>query len=168
MVIGQNLCPFAKPVWLKKSLHIAIVETSDAEELVLSILKECERLDENDSIETTLLLAPQYLDFMNFLDMVDVATECMHRKGYEGIYQLASFHPDYQFEGTQKSDLENYTNRSPFPTFHLLREDSLDKAIGVYGNTDVIPERNIATLNTLGKDAILAIYDTISKAGESS
>lgn len=168
MVIGQNLCPFAKPVWLKKTLHYAVLDTAEAEELVLGILRECERLDENKAIETTLILAPKYTDFLDFLDMADIATECMHRKGYEGIYQLASFHPDYQFEGTEKSDLENYTNRSPFPTFHILREHSLEKAIDTYGDTDTIPERNIATLDALGKDEIKAIYTRIVRAGVAS
>lgn len=168
MVIGQNLCPFAKPVWIKKTLHMTVLHSANPEELVLGILQECQRLDENSNIETTLIMAPSCNDFLDFLDLVDIASECMHRKGYEGVYQLASFHPYYQFEGTQSGDLENYTNRSPFPTFHLLREDRLEKAINTYGDTEAIPARNIARLNALGKEKIAAMYAAMKEQGKSS
>ncbi|NNM70329.1 MAG: DUF1415 domain-containing protein [Gallionella sp.] len=154
-VIGLNLCPFAKAVQVKKQIRYVVSAAATPEELLEDLLVELRLLQDTDAerIETTLLIHPyvlgDFLDFNDFLDTVDIAAA---EPEFNDEFQVASFHPQYQFAGTQPDDIENYTNRAPYPTLHLLREASLDKAVEAFPDADLIPERNIATMEKLGHE----------------
>ncbi len=152
-VIGLNLCPFAKAVHVKKQIRYAVSSATTHEELLSDLMRELEFLAETPSekIDTTLLIHPgvltDFLDYNDFLDVVDAALEDME---LEGILQVASFHPQYQFADTQPDDIENFTNRAPYPTLHLLRESSMVLAVSAYPEADKIFDKNIETLRKLG------------------
>ncbi len=152
VVIGCNFCPFAAAVVKQKTVFYKVEENDSVEQCLSSFAKELNRLDEDDSIETSfLILSKSAEDFNDYLDLVDKAEKLMHEKGDEGIYQLASFHPQYCFAGADEDDAANFTNRSPYPMLHLLREASIDKALEHYKNPDEIPERNIDFARKKGK-----------------
>lgn len=144
VVIGCNFCPFAANV-VKQQQVFYRVEHSDALTVCLDVfLQEISRLDEDMTIETSFLLFPNaFAHFEAYLDMVHVAEKLLKKNGYEGVYQVASFHPEYRFADAPEEDAANYTNRSPFPMLHLLREESIDRALEHYKDPDSIPERNI-------------------------
>ena len=154
-IIEYNLCPFAKGAVNKGGLRIAL-STNTKQALALEdLMSEIHLLDETPSIETSLLVFEHgFKDFFAYLDFVDLAEELINQLEYEGIYQIASFHPDYYFADTEPDDVSNYTNRSPYPMVHLLREDSLEKAIAAYGDTSQIPAKNAETMNKLGLEKI--------------
>ncbi|SNW13737.1 Protein of uncharacterised function (DUF1415) [Stenotrophomonas maltophilia] len=155
IVIGLNLCPFAKAVYVKDQVRIVLSDATTTEALVEQLAEELVLLRDTpaEQIDTTLIVHPQvltdFLDYNDFLDNADAAIEALD---LQGILQVASFHPDYQFEGVAADDASNYTNRAPFPTLHLLREDSVARAVDVYPDPDVIVERNIQTLDRIGVD----------------
>lgn len=151
-IIQYNLCPFAKGPVNKGTLKITVSHAPKKAQALEDLMTEIQRLDNHPAIETTLLVfADSFKDFFTYLDLVDLAEQLLVLQGYEGIYQLASFHPDYYFADTHPDEVANYTNRSPYPMLHLLREDHLDKVIAVYGDTERIPEKNIKTLQKLGQ-----------------
>lgn len=155
IVIGLNLCPFAKPVFIKDQIKFVKSDAKTPDELTKDLLKELNFLTgmEGDDTETTILIIPFVLqDFGHYLDYLEYANDLIYQAGLEGTFQLASFHPDYQFEDTEPNDVENYTNRSPFPLLHILREDTLAKAIKTYPNVEDIPSNNIKKLQELGVD----------------
>ena len=159
-VIEYNLCPFAKMPVNKGALKIAVSKQKKQALALEALMAEIHFLDENASTETTLLVLTEgFKDFFAYLDLVDLADNLIHQLDYEGIYQIASFHPDYYFEDTQPDDVTNYTNRSPYPMLHILREDSLEKAIEAYVDTDKIPEKNSETLQKLGLEKIKKILN---------
>ena len=163
VVIGHNFCPFAKQEFDQGNIHFALSEATDFEEGLQHLIKECERLDDNDGIETTLIVYAKLLtDFEDFLDFVDMANQLITMQGYEGVYQLANFHPDYCFEGEEKNDASNYTNRSPFPMLHLIRESSLEKAVASYPSPERIPENNIKLAREKGSDYFDTLLNKIS------
>jgi len=151
IVIGLNLCPFAKREWTKNRIRFSVSD-ADSEEGLLRILNsELELIFADDSIETTLIIVPDLLkDFYEYNQFLDLADRLIEQMDFTGIFQIASFHPYYQFDGTDSDDVENYTNRSPLPILHILREDSLERAIANYTDADKIPERNIALLQEMG------------------
>ena len=152
-VIGLNLCPFAKAVHIKQQIRYVVSEATTPQQLYASLLSEIEFLlaADPEQIETTLLIHPHVLqDFLDFNDFLDVADALLLELQAEGILQVASFHPAYQFFGTRPDDIENYTNRSPYPILHLLREASIERVLETYPDTDDIAERNIDTLQKLG------------------
>jgi len=155
IVIGLNLCPFAKAVYVKDQVRIVLSDATTPEALVEQLAEELLLLRDTpaEQIDTTLIVHPQvltdFLDYNDFLDNADAAIEALD---LQGILQVASFHPDYQFDGVAADDASNYTNRAPFPTLHLLREDSVARAVDVYPDPDVIVERNIQTLDRIGVD----------------
>ena len=154
-VVGLNLCPFAKAAQVKGTLRYAVCETSDPEVLLATLSDELRRLAAADpaEAETSLLIHPQVLtDFADFNAFLDLADAAVHDLGFEGVLQLASFHPQYQFAGSAPDDLANATNRSPYPCLHLLREDSIAQAVESFPDTETIYERNIETLRRLGHD----------------
>ena len=154
-VIGLNLCPFAKAVHVKKQIRYTISQASTPQELHACLLDEIEFLLEAnpEKVETTLLIVPHVLqDFLDFNDFLDVADTLLTELDADGILQIASFHPDYQFFGTQPDDIENYTNRAPYPTLHLIREASIERVLDSYPDTDDIYQKNIDTLHRLGLD----------------
>lgn len=145
VVIGCNFCPFAAREIKKGSVHFEVNQEKDIEKCLYAFVSECVRLDENPEIETSLLIFPlSFQKFYAYLDLVDYAEKILKKQGYEGIYQVASFHPLYCFAGNKEDDPSNYTNRSPYPILHLLREDSVEKALDRYPHPEKIPENNMA------------------------
>ena len=157
-VVGMNLCPFAKRELVKNRVRFVTTAATTAEQLLQVLQTELELLNADPSVETTLLIHPAVLqDFYDFNDFLDCADSLLVDMELEGIYQVASFHPDYQFGGTRSGDAENYTNRAPYPVLHLLREESLERVIADYPEVDDIPERNIELMNSLGQDKLQAL-----------
>ncbi|MCW3075286.1 MAG: hypothetical protein JWP69_2355 [Flaviaesturariibacter sp.] len=145
VVIGCNFCPFAAKEVKKGTVHYRVERTTDRKMAVQAFIEECKKLDSEPSIETTLLIFPAaFQKFEAYLDLLHFAERALKKERYEGIYQIASFHPAYQFGGAPLHDPGNYTNRSPYPMLQLLREDSVEKALERYPDPEGIPERNIA------------------------
>ncbi len=162
-IIEYNICPFAKHVVDKGTLTINVIHTTKLETALEEMMSAVEVLDKNPGIETTLLIFPDMLnDFFDYLDFAELAEQLLADQAYEGIYQLATFHPNYCFAGVSPDDVSNYTNRSPYPMLHLLREESIEKAIAHHGNPEQIPEDNIATMHKLGLDKIKKLLKNIS------
>ena len=152
-VIGLNLCPFARPVHLQNRIKYVVSRARTPEALLPDLLLELEALIDADpaEVETTLLIAPEALpDFLEFNDFVGVAEAAVEEVGLTGVVQVASFHPRYQFARTEEGAIENYTNRSPYPMLHLLREESVERAAATFDDPAEIFEKNIATLRRLG------------------
>ncbi|MBA2656300.1 MAG: DUF1415 domain-containing protein [Tatlockia sp.] len=157
-IIDLSICPFAKHEVEKNSLRMQVSGTSKVKEALEELMLEVRLLDSQCKIETTLLILPKVTkDFFDYLDFLDLAERLMQDCGYEGIYQLASFHPDYCFDGLNFDDPANYTNRSPYPMLHILREETVEKAISFYGDTEKIPEANIELMQNLGIEKIKKI-----------
>ena len=150
-VVELNLCPFAKRQLLTNRVRFAVTDASTEEELLQALQAELEKLNSDTSIETTLLIHAQVLqDFYDYNQFLSLANSLLLEMQLDGVYQIASFHPDYQFDGTDPDDVENYTNRSPYPMLHLIREDVLELAISEYPDVNLIPARNIALMKSLG------------------
>ena len=152
-VIGLNLCPFAKSVHVKGQIHYVVSQATDVEGVVMDLHRELEALAEisPDKRDTTLLILPQALqEFLDFNDFLEVADAMVEELELGGILQVASFHPRFQFEGTDVDDVTNCTNRAPYPTLHLLREDSIDKAVEAFPEAETIYERNMEVLEQMG------------------
>ena len=163
-VVGMNLCPFAKRELVKNRVRFVTTAATTAEQLLQVLQTELELLNADPSVETTLLIHPAVLqDFYDFNDFLGFADSLLVDMELEGIYQVASFHPDYQFGGTRPGDAENYTNRAPYPVLHLLREESLERVIADYPDVDDIPERNIELMNSLGQDKLQALLRSCLK-----
>ena len=152
-VIGINLCPFAKAVYVKNQVRLVVSHARHADDLLEELDRELDLLVATpaDEIDTTLLIHATMFDgFLDFNDFLEVAEGVVDEHGLEGVVQLASFHPKFQFDGTEPDDISNYTNRAPFAMLHLLREDSVEKAVEAFPDADTIFERNIASLEKLG------------------
>jgi hypothetical protein len=152
-VIGLNLCPFAKAVHVKDQVHYAVSGATDSRQLLADLAAEVDALLGLDAVvrETTLLIAPGCLgDFLDFNDFLAQAESLIRKRGLEGVIQLASFHPAYQFAGTEAGDITNATNRSPYPTLHLLREASIERALESFPQAESIYEANMEKLRRLG------------------
>lgn len=159
-VIGLNLCPFAKSVHVKGQVHYVVSLATDAASLRDELARELAALHAADSQvrDTTLLMAPRCLqDFLDFNDFLDEADAVLSELGLEGELQIASFHPEFQFAGTQVDDISNYTNRAPYPTLHLLREASIDRAVEAFPEAEAIYEKNMQTLEQLGAEGWAAL-----------
>ncbi len=151
LIVKYNICPFARREVERGSIRYSVAETLSREQLLASLLDECQYLDCNNDTETTLYIMPVGLEgFYDFLDLVEMANELLVMEGYEGVYQLANFHPDYCFAGEPQSEPSNYTNRSPYPTLHIIREKSMEMAINNHPDVDAIPQRNIEFANKKG------------------
>ena len=159
-VIGLNLCPFAKAVHAKGQIHYAVSRATQAPELLNDLKNELNSLLALDAVtrDTTLLIAPlclqEFLDFNNFLALSDGA---LAELDLEGVVQIASFHPQFQFAGTPADDITNFTNRAPYPTLHLLREDSVDRAVLAFPQAEDIFEKNMQILTKLGPEGWAAL-----------
>ena len=152
-VIGLNLCPFAKAVHVKQQIRYVVCDASTPEALLSVLMDELQALSDVDpqQTDTTLLIHPHVLnDFLDYNEFLDVADAALEDMDLVGELQVASFHPQYQFADTEPDDIDNYTNRSPYPTLHLLREDSIERAVDAYPDAAGIFDRNIATLRALG------------------
>ena len=159
-VIDLNLCPFAKGVHAKGQIHYAVSHATDARDLLQDLAAELEALAEAspDKRDTTLLMAPLCMrDFLDFNDFLELADELVESMDLAGILQVAAFHPQFQFAGTAPDDVGNCTNRAPYPTLHLLREDSIDRAVEAFPEAEAIFERNIEVLEQLGAEGWKAL-----------
>ncbi|WP_026432700.1 DUF1415 domain-containing protein [Paracidovorax oryzae] len=159
-VIGLNLCPFAKSVHVKGQVHYVVSEAEDARALIDDLQRELEALAEAspEQRDTTLLMAPRCMeDFLDFNDFLGLADDLVEAMDLGGILQVASFHPRFQFAGTEVDDVGNATNRAPYPTLHLLREESIDRAVEAFPEAEAIFERNIEMLEELGADGWAAL-----------
>ena len=160
-VVELNLCPFAKRELINNRVRFSVTEAITEEQLLETLQIELELLNNNTLIETTLLIHPRVLqDFYDYNQFLNFADSLLLEMELVGVYQIASFHPDYQFSDTNPEDVGNYTNRSPFPMLHILREESLEKAIDNYPDVDQIPSRNIVLINSLGADKLEGISKT--------
>ena len=160
-VIGLNLCPFAKAVYVRDQVRFVLSPATTPDELRADLLRELAQLAQADPAltDTTLIVHPGVLqafdDYNDFLDVADAAIEAL---GLSGVLQIASFHPDYRFAGTAAGDIDNFTNRSPFPTLHLLRESSVARAVAAFPEAARIYERNIDALRALGLEGWRALW----------
>ncbi len=159
-VVGLNLCPFAKAPMVKDQIRYVVCEARDPQALLDALCAEMHGLVAADpeQIETTLVIHPNVLrDFSEFNEFLDLADAALEELGYDGVLQVASFHPQYRFAGTTIDDVSNATNQSPYPTLHLLREESMDRAVAAFPEADAIFEANIHTLEALGADGWAAL-----------
>lgn len=165
-VIGLNLCPFAKAPQVKGLVRYVQSQATDPAALLGDLMDELQRLSKSpaDRLETTLLVHPLvFTDFADFNDFLGVAEDAVADLGLEGVIQVASFHPDYRFEGTTADDITNATNRSPHPTLHLIREDSIDRAVAAFPEAETIYEANMATMERLGPQGWAALAESWKK-----
>jgi hypothetical protein len=170
-VIGLNLCPFAKAVQAKGQIRYVVTNATDTDALLEALRDELRLLADADpaQVETTLLIHPGVLaDFLDFNDFLEIADAALEALGYAGVLQVASFHPQYQFAGTADDDVTNATNRSPYPTLHLLREESIDRAVAAFPEAETLYERNIRTLQALGPQGWAALQEQCRGDAENS
>ena len=161
MVIGQNLCPFAAPERSRGSIRYVVVQEQDLSAAMDGFLNELLFLQKSPEEEasTSLVIFPDgFEDFEVFLDLLDVAEDALVQSGVEGLFQLASFHPDYQFADLPTEDITNWTNRSPFPVLHIIREGQMGRVLDIYRSPDEIPERNVALMEKLGAQGLIKCF----------
>src|ERR1043165_8904015 len=154
-VIGLNLCPFAKAVHVNNRIRYVVSEATEPEALLKDLARELLALNRTnpEEADTTLVIPPQVLtDFLDFNDFLDAADALVEDLKLDGILQIADFHPGYQFDGSAPDDIANYSNRSPYPTLHILREDSIERAVESMPDTASIYENNLETLDKLGHE----------------
>jgi hypothetical protein len=154
-VIGLNLCPFAKSVFIKEQVRYVVSDATTPEALLETLMDELQHLSDSDpdKVDTTLLIHPFVLnDFEDYNEFLDVANAAVEDMQLDGELQVASFHPDYQFADTDRNDIANYTNRAPYPILHLLREDSIARAVDAFPDAADIFEKNIDTMEKLGHE----------------
>ena len=171
VVVGLNLCPFAAPVVRQPSLMEYAVFDGELDQLPAYFLSQLDKLQSQppEVLETALLIVPSHLaDFHDYLAMLDTLEGLISEAGLQGVIQLASFHPQYQFAGLPADDITHWTNRSPYPTFHLLREASLEKAIAAFGDTEKIPERNMAFFEQLQAKGLIERFAPFADYAQSS
>jgi len=152
-VIGLNLCPFARGVEAKNQIRYVVSDAAEPEALLAALVEELQRLADTDPevVDTTLLIHPHVMqDFRDFNDFLELADAAVEELGLDGVLQVASFHPQFQFADTDPDDITNATNRSPYPTLHLLREDSVDRAVAAFPAAEAIFENNMRTLEKIG------------------
>ena len=153
VIIGLNFCPFAKKEFVNQTIHYHVSEQAQLKSALVEFLAQCQYLHNAPEIETSLVIYSQgFRDFNRFLDLVDHANDILVEYAFEGIFQIATFHPEYCFADADYDDAGNFTNRSPYPTLHLIREDSMEKVLKVYKNPETIPENNIALAEAKGAD----------------
>ena len=158
VVVGLKLCPFANQALEDGRVRFAVTDAENEAELLVALRSELNLMTSDAAVETTLLIHPQtLLDFYDFNDFLQIADDLLTDLALQGIVQIASFHPDYQFGGTAPDDVQNYTNRSPNPMLHLIREDSLARAIGAYPDVAQIPTRNVALMQSMGSTKARAL-----------
>jgi uncharacterized protein len=161
LVIGLNLCPFAKRELINNRIRFTVSRAANEQQLLENLQAELELLNNDQSIETTLIIHPDVLqDFYDYNEFLDYADGLLVQMELDGVYQIASFHPNYQFADTEPDDVENYSNRSPYPLLHLIREQSLEQAIASYPDSDQIPQRNVELLKSLGREKMQALFQS--------
>lgn len=158
LVVGLNLCPFAGRELARNRVRFVVTDATTEAQLLAALETELVLLNDDAEIETTLLIHPGVLqEFFDYNQFLDIAERLLVEMKLEGVYQLASFHPDYQFAGTATGDAENFTNRSPYPLLQILREASLERSIAAYPDVEQIPVRNIEKMKSLGREKLQAL-----------
>lgn len=158
-VVRMNLCPFARRELEANSVRFFVSKAETEEQLLVDLQAELDLLVADESVETTLLIHPAVLQsFYDYNQFLDYADSLLVKLDLEGVIQIASFHPDYQFADTGPDDVENYTNRSPYPMLHLIREESLERAVAHYPDPEQIPERNIVMMKQLGREKVQRLF----------
>lgn len=153
VIVGLNFCPFAKPVVDANGVAYKVINERSLDQCLMALSDELKHLATDGSVETSLLIYPVGFEtFDDYLDLVEIADALLLDEGYEGVFQLATFHPDYCFEGQQQDDAANFTNRSPYPILHILREASVEKALENVTNPEKIPNRNIEFARAQGAE----------------
>ena len=166
VVIGLNFCPFAAREMKLGTVHFSICGGDSLSDALAAFSEEAMRLNITPEIETTLLIFPEgFVDFEDYLDLVTDAETWLKKNKYNGVYQVASFHPEYLFSGSTERDAANYTNRSPYPMLHLLREESLEKALENHPNPDAIPERNVKFAREKGLAYMQVLLEACMNSG---
>ena len=164
VVVGLNFCPFASKEVRRGTIHFEVISEAELAIALESLSNAFLQLDENKSIETTLIIFPHgFASFDDYLELIAFAEDLLVEMEYEGVYQIASFHPDYLFAGSSEEDPANYTNRSPYPMLHVLREESLSAAIDSHPDTDSIPERNIELARKMGLKQMMVLREACFK-----
>ena len=167
LVVGLNLCPFAGRELVRNRVRFVVTEATTEEQLLAALETELALLNNDPAVETTLLIHPDVLqDFSDYNQFLDTADQLLVHTELEGVYQVASFHPDYQFAGTAADDAENFTNRSPYPMLHILREASLARSIAAYPDVEQIPVRNIEQMKNLGRKKLQSLVQGCFDAGK--
>jgi hypothetical protein len=161
VVVGLNLCPFARGPWTRGEIRLVVCPAGEDSRILECLDAELEYLADTPRSEaetTVIILTGAFQDFLDYNDFLGLADERLSAGGWEGVFQLASFHPAYQFAGTQPEDVENLTNRAPYPLLHLLREESVSEAVDSTLDPDEIPRRNIARMQSLKRDEIRTLF----------
>jgi uncharacterized protein len=164
-VVALNLCPFAAPVLRGTQLRVAVSDLVAVPELAMAVLDELDRLQrsaESELATSVLVFSRALADFDDYLDFVALAEELLQECGLDGVVQIASFHPHYQFQGASRDDVANFTNRSPYPMLHFIREAAVSRALQHYPDPEQIPQRNIARLQALGSAAVSVLLARIA------
>jgi hypothetical protein len=161
VVVKCNFCPFAGYELARNKIFYSVSRETGLKASLMAFMNECLRLDKEDAIETTLLIYPDaFKKFEDYLGLFELAEDLLVEQGYEGIYQLASFHPDYCFADAEQDDPANYTNRSIYPMLHLLREASVEQALENYSEPETIPQRNIEFARRQGPEKMRKLLDS--------
>lgn len=167
VIVEHNFCPFAKRELERESIRYSIDHSTDLESALQTVIEECIYLDNNDDTETTLLIFKEaFENFNDYLELVELGQALLEDQDYEGIYQLASFHPDYCFADAEHDDAANYSNRSPYAMLHLIREASMEQALKNYPEPEKIPERNVDYARELGLEKMKSQLEACCKIGK--
>ena len=160
IVVGLNLCPFAGPVLAANSIQIEVSDATELEGVLADVLTQLDKIQSADEIEvaTSILIFPHAMhNFDEYWAMAEIASDLLVEVGLDNIIQIATFHPEYCFDGVHRDDISNYTNRSPYPMLHFIREAQLTRALEAYSNPEEIPQNNIRRLEQLGKTEFLKL-----------
>ncbi|MFV7770632.1 DUF1415 domain-containing protein [Shewanella marisflavi] len=165
VIMKYNICPFARREVERNSIRYTVAQHSQIDKVLDELIQECHLLEQQPQIETTLFIMPRGFEgFYLYLDLVDIANDLLIEQGFEGVFQLASFHPDYCFEGEPQDSAANYTNRAPYPTLHIIREASMERALADYDDPESIPERNIAFAERKGEAFFVKLLQSCKQA----
>lgn len=153
IIIGLNICPFAKKEFVNNTIHYHLSKTEQVKAALHEVIEQCRYLQNHEELETTLIIyANGFRGFERYLDLVDYANDLLVESGFEGVFQIASMHPEYCFDGEDYDDASNFTNRSPYPMLHIIREASMSRVLSVYNEPEKIPENNIELAHEKGAD----------------
>jgi hypothetical protein len=162
IIIALNICPFAKKEFVNNTIHYQLSKNDQVKKSLYEIVEQCRYLQEHLEIETTLIVySDGFRSFERYLDLVDYANELIVDSGFEGIFQIASMHPEYCFDGDDYDDASNFTNRSPYPIIHIIRETSMSRVLSVYNEPEKIPENNIKLTQKKGADFFQKVLSRI-------
>jgi hypothetical protein len=169
VVVGLNFCPFASKPLQTDKIHFEVVNSGTLKTVLEAFARTCNLLSDQSEIDTAIIILPEgFTSFNDYLQLVEYCEVLIEKEGYAGVYQVASFHPEYVFHGSEESDPANYTNRSPYPLLHILREEMLEKALEKYPHPEKIPENNIALTRKLGLEHMKSLFNTYFNGGKAN